>query len=163
MKNHLRTTTIFQCVLGFSLTIVGCSSEDAPGQTWQVTALAVEDLCNDPTVKFLETFDYRILFDGPAATLHIGDDAFAAGVLQGCDLQYETVVWSEQRDEGSLRWHLTGSASIYTGGDTCLLDGGKDWVGSEVVEVIFSDVPGIEAGCTYSMDLEGVYMGMAGE
>ena len=163
MNNVLKNSIFYATLLGGVVTISGCTSEAESGQVWQVTALAVEDLCNDPTVPYQETFDYRLQFDGPSAKIFIDDGTFAAGVVSGCDIVYETVVWSEKRDEGSIRWQLTGSASIYTGGDSCLIDGGKDWVGTEVVTVVYSDIPGIDAGCTYSLELEGVYQGIVGE
>jgi hypothetical protein len=158
--NSRRTTGLFRFALvGFFGVLGGCSSEALEGMRWEVTALATEDLCNDPTVAYQETFEYRVVFDGPSATLHVDDGTFAAGVVEGCDLRYETVVWAEKRDEGNIRWQLTGSASVYTGGDSCLLDSGKDWIGSEVVEVLYSEIPEIEAGCTYTMELEGVFLG----
>ena len=163
MKNQAYNSIISAIILGGVAIFSGCTSEAQSGQVWQVTTLAVEDLCNDPTVPYQETFDYRVQFDGPSATIFIEDGTFAAGVVEGCDLIYETVVWSEKRDEGSIRWQLTGSASIYTGGESCLLDGGKDWLGTEVVQVVYSDIPGIDAGCTYTMDVEGVYQGVVGE
>ena len=163
MKNII-TNLIFSTVLLSGVVInSGCSSTAQSGQVWQVTALAGEDLSNDPTVPYQETFDYRVQFDGPSATIFIDDGTFAAGVVSGCDIVYETVVWSEKRDEGSIRWQLSGSASIYTGGESCLIDGSKDWVGTEVVQVVYSDIEGIDAGCTYTMELEGVYQGIVGE
>jgi len=157
-SKHINSIIVAGLATSFAF-LSGCSSDDLEGMVWEVTALATEDLCNDPTVAYQETFEYRVTFDGPAATLHVDDGTFAAGVLEGCDLRYETVVWAEKRDEGNIRWQLTGSASVYTGGDTCLLDSGKDWLGSEVVEVLYSEISGIEAGCTYTMELEGTYLG----
>jgi hypothetical protein len=163
MKSRHKKLGFLTLCAGTFAVVAGCASEVRQGKVWEVTSLATEDLCNDPTVPYRETFEYRVTFDGPAATLHIGDGKFAAGVLEGCDLRYETVVWAEKREEGNLRWQLTGSASIYTGGETCLLDSGKDWLGSEVVEIVYSEIPDIEAGCTYTMELEGVYLGEGGE
>ena len=159
MNSRRKTNLLGFAFLGFFGVLNGCSSESLEGMRWEVTALATEDLFNDPTVAYQETFEYRVVFDGPAATLHVDDGTFAAGVVEGCDLRYETVVWAEKREEGNLRWQLTGSASVYTGGDSCLLDGGKDWVGTEVVEVLYSEIPEIEAGCTYTMELEGTFLG----
>ncbi len=149
--------------LGLSVFVSGCSNQDLPGQIWEVTVMATEefgeDTCNDPPIGYKETFNYRVVFDGAAASLNIGEEAFAGGVLEGCVLLYETVVWAEQRDEGTLRWKLKGSASIYSGGETCLLADDRDWEGDETIEIIYSDIPSIAAGCTYTMDTIGVYIG----
>ena len=61
----------------------------------------------------------------------------------------------EERAAGDLRWQLLGSAVNEGGSGGCDLTEGLDWEGSEVIEVVESDDPTVEEGCTYELETEG--------
>ncbi|MBT3222440.1 MAG: hypothetical protein HN348_25490, partial [Proteobacteria bacterium] len=139
--------------------LVACSEKEPPGHYWDVTALGIVDECNDPTFAFQETFKYRLVFDGNDVVLAIGEDILASGTIAGCDINYESIIWEETRDEEiTVRWQLTGAASVFTGGDSCKMDD-TDWRGTETFEIVYSEDPDIAQGCEYEMELDGVYIG----
>ena len=144
------------------LLAVACSgcSNGLDGFVWEVTLTGATDTCNDPTVPYRETFDYVVdLSSPPDVSVGIGDTVFALGSLAGDRIEYSSVIWTDTRDNGELRWQLTGEARFRTGGTTGTLPDGIDWEGEETFEIVDSSVAGIEIGCTYVMEAEGTYEG----
>ncbi len=141
----------------------GCGPEPLPGYLWRVKVVGAEDTCNDPPVDYTDeqTFDYRLEYSGSDVSIAIGEDAFASGTIAGCEIGYHSVVWPAKKDGMDLKWQLTGDATFRNGGTTCNLDVGIDWSGTETFEVVDSDHPNIEEGCTYTLRLEGAYIGPA--
>jgi hypothetical protein len=143
---------------------VGCGGgeEVLDGYLFDVTGLAVIDDCNDPTVPYQETFEYRLSFDEANVVLSIGADDFATGRIAGCAITYDTAVWNAERASGDVKWQLSGEAVYRQGGDTCNLPAGMDWEGTETFSVVASEDPSIPVGCQYVLDTTGVYLGPAG-
>jgi hypothetical protein len=140
----------------------GCGEEALDGFLWDVELLAVIDDCNDPTVAYADSLEYRVSFDGGAVELAVGPDAFATGYIAGCEINYETVVWGEDHNGYEVRWQMSGEAVYRQGDDTCNLPAGTDWIGTETFTIITSDDPALAVGCQYQLDVNGVYAGTAG-
>ena len=149
----------FVWLFGGFVGIVGCNGGgELPGHYWQVTALAEVDSCNDPTVPYEQTFDFRVVFDGNDVELAIDEDVFATGTSSGCDISYETPIWTDSRDDGTeIRWMLTGSAKIGTQEDACIIEGDVDWSGTEVFEIVYSNNDDIAQGCEYELEVTVTY------
>jgi hypothetical protein len=151
-------------IAGALATLAACGDPQPPGHLWHLKVTGATDTCHDPAVDYSgpKEFDYLLRFQGAQVSLSIDDEAFAKGQIAGCSIVYESVVWGEKRgdnDEYEIRWQITGDAQYRAGGTTCNLAAGLDWFGTETYEIIASDDPDIEAGCTYQLDMEGVYKG----
>jgi hypothetical protein len=93
---------------------------------WDVSAVGVADDCNVPAETFSDELIYALAFTGSATDLAIfeeGDyNSFAAGLLGGCRLTYESSVVKESRgdsDEAYIQWQLSGEAFMQFGGQGC--------------------------------------------
>jgi hypothetical protein len=141
----------------------GCGGDPLTGFIWDVEVIAATDTCNDPPVDYdgPRRFDYRLDYAGAQVTLALGEESFASGTIAGCEVGYHSVVWPASKDGYDLKWQLTGDATFRVGGDTCNLPNGVDWSGTETFEIVSSDHPQIEVGCTYTLTLEGTYEGPA--
>ena len=148
------------------LFMVGCTGEKLEGFVWGVTATTGTfdpESCGYDWQGFEETFEYRLVYDGAAVDLAIGDDIFATGHLSGCQVAYESVVWGSEVDGAEVRWQLLGDATFRPGGASCNLDDGVDWVGSEIFEIVHSEHEQLNAGCWFSLTTSGVYRGVAAD
>jgi hypothetical protein len=156
----MRTRWQIGKVLTWSLAlffVTGCGDGELAGDYWTVDVVGIEDDCSGQSPDYSESFDYRMVLDGGSAGLYIGADLLANGILTGCTLDYQAAAWSEARGDFEVRWLLSGSATVNRN-DGCATDG-TDWVGTETIEVVASDDPSIEVGCTYVMDVSGTYVG----
>lgn len=145
--------------------LMACEEEglDPDSFNWEVTVTGIEDLCNpsDPQ-PYQETVTYSLFFDGSITEIYIGDKSFAAGIMTGCSLEYDTPLVGERRgpnEEYWVKWQLTGEAVLRQGGSSCELEEGVDWYGEETFEVIETDDPTLAVGCTYTMSVQGIYRG----
>lgn len=137
----------------------GCSEEALPGHSFFVEAYSKTDLCNRPPVGYEDSFDIRLLQSGSQVDLFVGNSAFARGGISGCEVSYATAIWTDARSSGDLRWRMTGVATVDFGNEGCGLSAGLDWSGTEVYEIVGSNDPGITVGCTYELELFGVWTG----
>ena len=79
--------------------ILGCGSDELDAFAWSVYTEVTDIDCFDPEgVGWGESYEYRIQFDGANASLAIGEDQFATGLISGCSITYSSVVWGESRD-----------------------------------------------------------------
>ena len=155
-------------VIGLVAMLGACSSdEDVQQFRFEVTGVGVEDGCNEPTVGYQDTWEFRLAFpEGNSfVELNIDDQTFATGSINGCTIEYESVVWGEIVDGFNIRWQLSGSALFELGGEGCGLETGKDWLGTETFTVVSTGDgdqkhPSIEPGCEYILDTEGAYLGL---
>ena len=190
MKRHVFPFGLLSLGL---ITACGGDQRSADYYHWNVTAVGVDEDCNDPPESFFDEMTYALSFSGSATDIAIFNDgeynSFAAGLLGGCRLTYESAVVKESRgdsDENYIQWQLSGEAYMQQGGQGCdiearmnelllNLDGDwdwesltvdikpsdLDWIGTETFEVlgVGSDVQGIEPGCTYQLVTAGTYTG----
>lgn len=146
-----------------ALGLVGCAEGDLPGQYFDLTLESGNDECNDPKVVDKEKFTYRLVLEGSAVQLFIGDALLATGALAGCDLTYQSPIWTDNREDGvggeteSVRWSIHGDATV---GLSDLCDAGDGWVGEERIDILSSTDPDVPAGCSYFMDVTGNYTGL---
>jgi hypothetical protein len=147
------------------LPLLACEEEglDPDSFNWEVTVTGIEDLCNpqDPQ-GFQETLTYSLFFDGSVTEIKIGQDSFASGIMTGCSLEYDTPLVGERRgpnEEYWVKWKLTGEALLRQGGSSCELDEGVDWSGTETFEIMETDDPDLQVGCTYTLSVTGTYKG----
>ena len=93
---------------------------------WEITAVGVDEDCNTPPVSFFDEMTYALSFQGSATNLAIFEEgeynSFAAGVLGGCRLTYESSVVKESRgdsDDNYIQWQLSGEAFMQQTGGGC--------------------------------------------
>ena len=143
----------------FVLALAGCQ-DPLSGHVWAVDFEVIEDTCNDPDTNYSESLDIRIDFEGgDGALLAVGPDAFAAGQMFGCFVDYQSVAWTEERGIFTLTWQLVGEAQVRAGGTSCNLDNGVDWEGTETFTILSSDDPDISTGCRTVLSTRGTYVG----
>lgn len=144
------------------LTATGCTPA-ATGDVWQVLLVTASDECTGSTEPYQETYDYVLNFDGSDVTVAVdtrdGPVTFATGTLQGCHIDYASVLWEEYRDGDLIQWRIEGEAEWRAGGLGCNLPQGTDWLGTETVIVATSEHPDVPTGCRYIMDSSGTYEG----
>ncbi|MFH1467081.1 MAG: hypothetical protein ABIO70_22045 [Pseudomonadota bacterium] len=152
------------------LSLLACVEEPGPPSgtfDWDVTITGIEDLCNptDPQGS-LEEVTYSLLFDGSLTSIYIGPDLFAQGIMSGCALEYDSPVVGERRGENEefwVKWQITGDATLRQGGSSCdIVEEGIDWVGEETFEIVETDDPSLQIGCTYTMSVVGTFTGRNG-
>jgi len=104
----------------------GGNQKSADYYHWDVTAVGVDEDCNDPPQSFIEDMVYALAFSGSATDIAIFEDgdynSFAAGLLGGCRLVYESSVVKEERgdsEEAYIQWKLSGEAFMQQGGQGC--------------------------------------------
>ncbi len=144
---------------GVALGAVGCKTE-LPGAYWDLEQRTIDDQCNTPTISGSGGFEYRVVYDLQDITVAIGDDEFAFGTVSGCTLDYQTVVWPEEREGLEIAWQMTGTALVRRGeNDSCEAVDGKDWVGTETFEIVTApDNPDLQPGCTYTVEVTGTFL-----
>lgn len=147
----------------------GCIAAELPGSRFDVSIRGdVNDCTATPAENRVESHEYRLEIDGLDIVLAIGEDEFAVGEIDGCNIEYETVVVTDYRNDSEgnqheIRWKLNGEATIdQLGGVACLDEPGVDWEGTETITVIRSQHPAVDPGCTYTMDVTGRFTYAAG-
>lgn len=157
------TQIFFRTFLLGALMLSSCKNDDPPRYVWDIELHDATDTCNDPPVLYdgRSTFRYEIAFDQSDVTVYIDDQPFATGNISGCDILYESTIWGEERDGYAIRWQLSGEAVYRQGGTACELSNGTDWDGLETFTLVSSDHPDIPAGCTYSLQTTGSFVGKA--
>jgi len=146
--------------------LVACGEEefvlDPEAYYWDVELLGTHSTCHDDSnaVGYEDGFLYGLHFQGSAATLKIEGNTFASGLLTGCELEYSSGVYGQDRDRGFIQWELVGEAVIDYGDDACGLgndDNGRslDWVGTETFHIVYSEDPAVEEGCLYEISVVG--------
>lgn len=142
---------------GLAALSMGCGQGQLPGHYWDVQLATDNDGCNNPIAQYSDELTYRVVFDNTDAEVAIGPDVFAAGRRDGCQVTYESVTWTETRPTGDIQWTLQGEALAQEGDGSCGI--ANDWTGQEVFTVLTSDDPAIEPGCTYTLAVNGTYVG----
>lgn len=151
-------------VLSLLLLLTACERsiipEDALWYSVTVTGIGPDECNPGNTEGYQQTFDYAVAFTASDADVYVNGQPFAAGVLNGCNLTYQTVVIGEDISIGEVKWQLSGSARIDAGDDSCV-EGDADWEGGEVFTIVDADVEAedgvMEIGCTYPMSTAGTY------
>ena len=152
------------------LPALACAPEDVPPDVvYNVTVKSEVDGDNLVTTciaegeqapVFEQVFRYELYFSGSTVDLRIDGEGFAAGTRSGCDMEYESAVWLEERDAGDVRWSLSGFAANQGAAGGCDdIPEGLDWQGSETITVEESEDESVPVGCTYEMVTEGTLAG----
>ena len=145
-------------LIGASLT--GCGEKAEPGFQWDVTALVTGNYCFEADEGWQKEYTYKLSYEGAAVSLSIGNDQFATGTIQGCQIVYHSVVWMEERDGFEIRWKLDGEAYYrQEGGCETFLDDNIDWLGTETFTIENSNHPEYPVGCTMELEVQGEYAG----
>ncbi len=142
-----------------SLGVVACGPQDpVPDVSYEVTVTGVTNGCTTETQGYRETFQYDLFFEGGAVLIQVDDVPMASGEITGCDIEYQTSVWLEERENDTfLRWQLTGDA-LYQGLAGGCVDDPYDWEGTETITVTESTDPSVLAGCTYTLSTAGTLL-----
>lgn len=147
----------------------GCTGEALVGNLFEVNLRASENNCTTGGANTAETHEYRLVIDSLDVTLAIGEDEWAVGEIDGCRITYDSIVVTDLRNDQDgnqheIRWRITGEAEIdQRGGVSCIEEPGVDWIGTETIEVVRSQHPAVDPGCTYSFDVTGRFTGFATE
>lgn len=152
-----------QQTLGFLLASLclapACGVGTEPGHYFEVTTTGARNRCTeaDPT-EYSETFTYRLEFISVNdVVLYVDGIALGAGVVSGCELTYRSPLYTDVRDEDTIRWSLRGEARIALG-DNASCGAGQGWTGLETIEVSSSTTDEVEVGCVYELEVGGRYL-----
>ncbi len=139
--------------------LAGCGDGELPGHYFDVRLEGTENGCTgDDPGGYGEEFEYRLALDVNDATLSIGEDVFATGTLEGCQLTYTSLVWTSYRNNSAVTWQISGTARIDLGGGEGCVTGTGDWDGTETFVVLESaEGSGVAAGCTYDLRVAGTW------
>ncbi len=160
-----RDSVIPEGSIYFDVTV---TAEDVDGDTFI-------DTCHPDATEleaYSETFRYAVFFDANRAEVYVvtdtdvGQDAqlFAVGSLNGCDMEYATVIVGEETEsDGEVKWKLSGAAAFDVGTNQCVDEEGADWLGTEIFEIESSTDDTLEVGCTYELRTTGVYVDIGAE
>lgn len=147
----------------------GCTGAGLEGNLFDVTLVGVDNDCTGEPLNRRENHEYRLVIDGLNIVVAIGEDEWATGSINGCRIEYESVIVTDVRNDAEgnqheIRWRITGEAEIdQSGGASCIDEGNLDWIGTETIEVIRSQHPNVDPGCTYSFESTGLFTGFASE
>lgn len=131
---------------------------DVPVDTsWSVTVTGLETNCVSDSSGYLKTYQYDLEYDGTSTEIYIDDALFARGETLGCSLDYTSFAYLEDSNDGKFTWEISGDADVQGAAGGCV-DDGLDWKGTEVLSVLESENPAVEAGCTYTMSVEGTFI-----
>lgn len=130
-----------------------------------IDADGIADSCHpDSTEGWTDTFEYAVELiteaDGTLrTTLYVDGVVLGTGqMVDGCEMEYETVVMEEQTEnDGLLRWQLFGTATFDVGDDACV-EGENDWEGTETFEIVAAEDETVEVGCTYETTTVGRFV-----
>ena len=100
----------------------------------------------------------KLFYDGDNAEIKVDGQTFATGVLEGCELSYESPVWLEERSEGDIQWSVIGHETEVQAKVDCGLPQGVDWIGYEEIQIIESEDPAMSPGCSYRVSVTGEYV-----
>lgn len=138
--------------------VVGCGNGTLPGHYFDITVTGTDNDCTEDPPGESERYEYRVELAGNDVSIAIGEAVFATGTVEGCEVSYSSLVWSDYRDDQEIRWQISGEARVdVSGGDGCV-NGGQDWEGTETIVVVDSAHPDVSAGCTYTMDVTGTWL-----
>jgi hypothetical protein len=141
-----------------------------PDAEWDVTVRGDDTTCSlDKSVlDYEENYTYEVRWpnkdDGDVTTteIRITGEPFATGQTSGCSIEYASPTWLDERDQGFIKWSLVGVADQQQGAGGCDIKDKFDWYGTETITVTESKDPEIPEGCTYTMTVEGNYLGGGG-
>jgi len=138
----------------------GCKQPPLPGDYFKVELRGEENLCTGNGADYSQSFEYRAEVDANDLSLAIDDSVWATGTIDGCDLSYQSLAWSDYRkdsqgNELEIQWVIQGTAKVNLSGpgEGCVENG--DWEGQEVFLITQSAHPDVPAGCTYTIDVAG--------
>jgi hypothetical protein len=143
--------------------LVGCKlSAPEPDARWQVDLThgskdAQTCYQQDDAHNMQETYVYEVTWpnkdDGDVTTTEITIDGepFAAGQTSGCSIEYASPTWLDQRDQGYIKWSLVGKAEEQQGAGGC-----------ETITVEESTDTSIPEGCSYTVVVQGTFLGAGG-
>jgi len=150
-------------VLGASFAL-GCAGEELPGNYFDVALKGADNSCTGGGATYSDRLTYRVVFSGNNVSVAIEDDVWATGIVDGCRLDYTSLLWATVRDGAEIQWKITGTARVDAeGGMTCLEEPATDWVGTETFIVTGSAHPDVSPGCTYTVDTGGEFLEKLGE
>lgn len=148
--------------------LFACKETIEPSGIWEVeiTGIGSNDVaCTESTEGFQESYQYALYYDGTFAEIKIKDSAstefvsFATGEQRGYSIDYESPTYLEESTDGNFNWQIVGTAFNDMGTEgSDNIPAELDWKGTETLTVTNSINPNVPEGCTYEMEVEGVYI-----
>ncbi len=114
--------------------------------------------CEGEAPKINQTVRYELFFDGDNAEIKVEGQTFATGVLEGCELTYESPVWLEERKSGDIQWSIIGHETEVEAKVDCGLPKGVGWIGYEEIRIVESEDSSVEPDCSYRVAAVGEYV-----
>jgi hypothetical protein len=141
-----------------------------PDARWDVTVRGNTTTCSieKDVLEYEKSYTYEVSWpnkeDGDVTTteIRIDGEPFATGQTAGCSIEYASPTWLDEREQGFIKWGLVGIAEQQQGAGGCEIEKEFDWYGSETITVEESTDTSIPEGCTYTMTVEGQFLGGGG-
>lgn len=157
-------------LLGFAFLAACKVPLPEPDARWEVVVRGYETSCSldKDVLEYEETYTYEVSWpnkdqgDVTTTQIRIDGESFATGQTEGCSIEYVSPTWLDERDQGYIKWGLVGVAEQQQGAGGCEIEKGFDWYGTETITVEESTTNEIAKGCTYTMTVEGQYLGGGG-
>ena len=158
---------ILAAALFGSLVGSGCGSSflECPESDYEYTLSAAssseDSTCSDATderalvyrivmASFTETteeWDIFVQSEERTPSGELGCTFLGRGTLRGREVTYSSPPFEEERDDGRVRWSMTGRAT---------LDSGRVlWEGTETISVLESTDASVQTGCDHVQSLAG--------
>ena len=140
----------------------GCAEPALQGNLFDIRLEGAENECTGGGTQYSDLLQYRLEFDSLDITLAVEDDEWAIGEVDGCFIEYRSIVVTSLREGYEIRWRIDGQAEIdRSGGASCIDEPNLDWIGTETFTVVRSAHPSVDPGCTYTLDVTGQFAGFA--
>jgi len=144
-----------------ALLLTGCGNDELPGEYFDLVVTTTENECTGNGLSYTDGFEYRVMLDGNDATVAVGEDVFAVGTLDGCNLSYTSLVWTTYLADGDsqkeVKWQIDGNAEVNFGGGGGCVDQ-ADWEGTENFQILASEHSAISPGCLYELSVTGTWL-----
>ena len=150
-------TNALRCLALPLIILAGCDSQELPGSYFNVDRAGVavsQGNCAGNVMAFGERLQYRMDLRGNEVTVAVGEDVFAGGFAKGCEITYDTIIWTSVRDGFTIDWQVNGTADVDKDGGT-VCNANVDWQGTEVYSIVNSQHPDVSPDCQYTVEVSG--------
>jgi hypothetical protein len=154
-----------------SLLVAGCKVPiPEPDARWDVTVSGDATNCrtDKDATAYENSYTYEVTWpnrdEGDVTTteIRIDGEPFATGQTSGCTIEYASPTWLDEREQGYIKWNLVGNALEQQAAGGCEIAKEFDWDGTETITVEESTDTSIEEGCTYTLIVQGHFLGAGG-
>ena len=80
-------------VLG-SVILSGCGGSELPGNLFNLQLSGADNQCTGDGTGQQERHEYRVVREGVDIEIAIGEDIWANGTINGCQIEYTSITWT---------------------------------------------------------------------